>query len=96
MIETTDSIGGSRSRSGFASSPPQSMGRFPIKKLLGQGGFASVYLAHDLRLNRNVAIKILKPTSFFSAEATTRFDREALLARAQSVLRSTAPLAMNS
>lgn len=77
MIETADSIGVPRSGPGFASSPPQSMGRFQIKKLLGQGGFASVYLAHDPTLNRNVAIKILKPTSFFSAEATTRFDREA-------------------
>ena len=44
---------------------------------MGQGGFASVYLAHDPTLNRNVAIKVLKPTAFFSSDASTRFDREA-------------------
>ena len=56
---------------------PKSLGRFQIQRLLGQGGFASVYLAHDPTLNRKVAIKVLKPTAFFSSDASTRFDREA-------------------
>jgi hypothetical protein len=35
--------------------------RYRIERELGQGGMATVYLAHDLKHNRNVAIKVLKP-----------------------------------
>jgi hypothetical protein len=35
--------------------------RYRIERQLGQGGMATVYLAADLRHNRNVAIKVLKP-----------------------------------
>lgn len=45
--------------------PPESspshrktIGRFVITRELGQGGFGKVYLAHDPKLNRKVAIKI--------------------------------------
>lgn len=36
---------------------------YQITHLLGQGGMAKVYLAEDIRLHRNVAIKILNPSS---------------------------------
>jgi len=36
-------------------------GRYHIEHELGQGGMATVYLARDLRHNRNVALKVLKP-----------------------------------
>jgi serine/threonine-protein kinase len=36
-------------------------GRYRIERELGAGGMATVYLAQDLRHNRNVAIKVLKP-----------------------------------
>jgi len=36
-------------------------GRYRIERELGQGGMASVYLAQDLKHNRQVAIKVLKP-----------------------------------
>ncbi len=36
-------------------------GRFRIERQLGEGGMATVYLAKDLKHNRNVALKILKP-----------------------------------
>ena len=36
-------------------------GRYRIERELGEGGMATVYLADDLRHNRPVAIKVLKP-----------------------------------
>src|SRR5690349_20440391 len=35
--------------------------RYRIERELGQGGMASVYLAEDLKHDRKVAIKVLKP-----------------------------------
>ena len=36
-------------------------GRYAIERELGEGGMAMVYLAKDLKHNRNVALKVLKP-----------------------------------
>ena len=36
-------------------------GRYAIDRELGEGGMATVYLAKDLKHNRNVALKVLKP-----------------------------------
>jgi len=36
-------------------------GRYRVERELGQGGMATVYLARDLRHDRNVALKVLKP-----------------------------------
>ncbi|MGE0353558.1 MAG: hypothetical protein AB7Q69_09985 [Gemmatimonadales bacterium] len=35
--------------------------RYRIERELGRGGMATVYLAHDLKHDRQVAIKVLKP-----------------------------------
>ena len=36
-------------------------GRYAIEREIGEGGMATVYLAEDLRHERKVALKVLKP-----------------------------------
>jgi len=36
-------------------------GRYSIERLVGEGGMATVYLARDIRHNRRVALKVLRP-----------------------------------
>lgn len=50
-------------------------GRYAISRELGRGGMAQVYLARDLRHDRDVAIKILRP-ELASSLADERFLRE--------------------
>ena len=53
------------------------IGAFEVEKLLGKGGMGEVYLAHDTRLNRPVAVKILPPATALDANANKRLLREA-------------------
>src|SRR5712691_9061676 len=53
--------------------------RYSLERELGQGGMAVVFLAQDLRHDRNVALKVLRPE--ISAEiGAERFLREIKLA----------------
>jgi serine/threonine-protein kinase len=56
------------------------LGEFEILGELGRGGMASVFLAHDIALERKVAIKLLSPALFYEDEVLERFRREARLA----------------
>ena len=49
--------------------------RYRIERELGQGGMATVYLAHDLRHERKVAIKVLRP-ELAAVIGPERFVRE--------------------
>jgi serine/threonine-protein kinase len=51
--------------------------RYRIDGVLGAGGMASVYLATDLRLERQVAVKVLLPNLARDPSLAERFDREA-------------------
>ena len=54
--------------------------RYKIIELIGGGGMSNVYLAHDVILNRDVAIKVLRLDFTNEDELHRRFQREALSA----------------
>ena len=58
--------------------------RYEIIKSIGEGGMANVYLAHDLILDRNVAIKVLRGDLAGDEKFVRRFQREALAASSLS------------
>ena len=62
------------------SAPPQpaafANGRYQVKRFLGAGGKKRVYLAHDTRLDRDVAFALIK-TDGLDAEGRERIEREA-------------------
>ncbi|WP_338210922.1 Stk1 family PASTA domain-containing Ser/Thr kinase [Lactiplantibacillus paraxiangfangensis] len=53
-------------------------GRYRIVRSLGEGGMANVYLAHDLILDRDVAVKLLRLDLRDDPKTIKRFQREAL------------------
>ena len=53
------------------------LGPYEIVAPLGAGGMGEVYRAHDAKLGRDVAIKVLPPSVAGDAERLTRFEREA-------------------
>jgi serine/threonine protein kinase len=52
-------------------------GRYEITQLLGRGGMAVVFLAQDLVLERQVAIKVLPPDMAHDTKLIPRFQQEA-------------------
>ena len=58
--------------------------RYEIIQTIGEGGMANVYLAHDVILDRNVAIKVLRGDLAGDEKFVRRFQREALAASSLS------------
>ena len=56
------------------------LGGYQITKKLGQGGMGSVYLARQISLDRDVALKTLSPTLAEDPQFVARFTREAYAA----------------
>ena len=74
-----------QARSSFLQSPPAiglgkgvQVGDYEIQSLLGAGGMGEVYRGRDLRLRRNVAIKVLPSFVSSDPERLHRFEQEAL------------------
>jgi len=59
--------------------------RYEIIKSLGEGGMANVYLANDILLNREVAIKMLRGELSNEDKFIKRFQREALALSSSSI-----------
>ena len=57
----------------------QRIGVYEVRSLLGAGGMGDVYRAHDPKLGREVAIKVLPPIFTANPERLARFSREARL-----------------
>ena len=56
----------------------QTLGHYRIQEKLGSGGMGEVYLGHDERLERDVAIKVLPAGALADEGARRRFRNEAL------------------
>ncbi len=65
------------SRAPGGAAPPNSIGKFKIKELLGRGSFGVVYKALDTELGRTVTLKVPRAGTFGSREEEERFLREA-------------------
>jgi eukaryotic-like serine/threonine-protein kinase len=57
--------------------PGSRLGVYEVTALIGRGGMGEVYRAHDPRLDRDVAIKVLPESTDSSPESAVRFEREA-------------------
>src|SRR5512143_520726 len=57
--------------------PKARLGNYEILGSLGAGGMGEVYRARDLRLDRDVAVKVLPADVASSADRLARFEREA-------------------
>ncbi len=57
--------------------PYRLLGRYRFVRVLGQGGMGVVYTAHDEKLGRDVAVKLIRPEQWSNASTKRRFEREA-------------------
>ncbi|HEY7058304.1 MAG TPA: protein kinase, partial [Vicinamibacterales bacterium] len=58
------------------------LGPYEIRSAIGAGGMGNVYEAHDTRLDRTVAIKVLRPEAASDRHGLQRFEQEARAASA--------------
>ena len=53
------------------------IGKYDIVRLLGKGAMGQVYVAHDVKLDRDVALKVMAAQIADDPELKSRFEREA-------------------
>jgi serine/threonine protein kinase/tetratricopeptide (TPR) repeat protein len=57
----------------------QTLGHYRVVEKIGSGGMGVVYRAHDIRLDRDVALKVIRSGAINNSSAHERFKKEALL-----------------
>jgi len=57
----------------------RTLGHYLVVEQIGSGGMGVVYRAHDTRLDRDVALKVIRPGALNDSAARERFRKEALL-----------------
>jgi tetratricopeptide (TPR) repeat protein len=57
-------------------------GRYEILQMLGEGGMGAVYKAHDLEVDKIIALKVIRPELANNPEILQRFKQELITARA--------------
>ncbi len=62
---------------GRALEPGDSLGPYKILEFVGSGGMGEVYRAHDVKLNRDVALKVQREAFALDSDRLARFKREA-------------------
>ena len=73
----TLAVAGTYNPNRLSLTPGTRLGVYEVTAQIGEGGMGQVFLAHDAKLNRDVAIKVL-PDGFASdADRLARFGREA-------------------
>jgi serine/threonine protein kinase/Tfp pilus assembly protein PilF len=77
LQEAAERLAESGRQPGFTSG--ERLGHYQVVSLLGKGGMGEVYLARDLKLGREVAIKILPAEFAADPDRLARFEREARL-----------------
>ena len=61
----------------MALTPGTKLGPYEIRNSIGSGGMGEVYRAHDSKLDRDVAIKVLPDHLSQDPDSLRRFEREA-------------------
>ena len=64
---------------GYAVMTPVKLHQFELRSVIGSGGMATVYRAHDEILDRDVAVKLMQPEFANDANAMAAFFKEARL-----------------